>query len=113
MWKWHEDTVRSPTGYYPNGVPKPQKILKLKTMVLDKLSVLSKHDTHLLARQGSQTIQTCSPPLQSPPLGRRLPDRDRMAGIGGQPGLPCTRRQDAAGPTEPWLSVTLGRLQTL
>lgn len=56
IWKWCEDNVRSPTGYHCKGVPKPQKILKLKTMALDKFSVLSKHDTHLLARQGSQRI---------------------------------------------------------
>lgn len=63
MWKWYGDSIRSSTSYHPKGVSELQKILAFKTLALDKLSDLPKHDPRLLARQGSQGLLKPAPHL--------------------------------------------------
>lgn len=81
-------------------VPEPQEILKLETVALDNLSVLSKLDPHLRARQGSQRPR---PTLEETPSGTRThtqpgPTAAPLAGRQADPARP-----HGAGPTVPAL----------
>ena len=90
MWQWYGDSVKSPTDCHSKGVPECLKILEPKTVALDKLSVLSRHGPHVLARQGSHRLLSLLLTFQEP-CSRKRTDKSRRDSQKGEADGACDR----------------------